>query len=188
MGGDHPKPSVHALAIRGPRGATTHDRVVAGCEDRPMVDDQILDSYQRAGVALPGLRRARVTGGGLPVWTVHPLPPRREPFASWVRLRAAHHQTGLWPFLVGPDLKEADRQAISELWYDVATAHDPTAVARGLALDVRAFFAEQAAELAAPDPATLTVDPAALAWADREPQFASTSRDTAIGLIQADHG
>ena len=29
-----------------------------------MDDDQILDSYQRAGVPLPGLRRACVTGGG----------------------------------------------------------------------------------------------------------------------------
>jgi Domain of unknown function (DUF4253) len=81
-----------------------------------------------------------------------------------------------------------DRQTVSELWYDAATHHDPTAVARGLALDVRAFFAQQAAELAAPDPATLTMDAAALAWADREPQFAFTSRDTVIGLIQARHG
>jgi hypothetical protein len=48
-------------------------------------------------------------------------------------------QTGLWPFLVGPDLKEVDRQAISELWYDAAAEHDPTAVARGLALDLEAF-------------------------------------------------
>jgi hypothetical protein len=32
------------------------------------------------------------------------------------------------------------------------------------------------------------VDPAALAAADREPQFAFTSRDTVIGLIQARHG
>jgi hypothetical protein len=115
-----------------------------------MVDDQILDRYQRAGVPLADLRRARVTVGGLPVWMVHPLPPRREPFASWVRLRAAHVQTGLWPFLVGPDLKEVDRQAISELWYEAATEHDPMAVARGLALDVRAFFADQAAELEVP--------------------------------------
>jgi hypothetical protein len=153
-----------------------------------MVDDQILASYRRAGVPLPGLRRAGVTGGGLPVWTLHPLPPRREPFASWVRLRAAHHQTGLWPFLVGPDRKEVDRQAISGLWYGAATAHDSTAIARGLALDVRAFLAERAAELAAPDPATLPVDAAALAWADREPQFAFTARDTVIGLIQAAHG
>jgi hypothetical protein len=37
-----------------------------------MVDEQILDCYQRAGVPLAGLRRARVTLGGLPVWTVHP--------------------------------------------------------------------------------------------------------------------
>jgi hypothetical protein len=153
-----------------------------------MVDDQILDSYQRAGVPLPDLRRARVTVGGLPVWMVHPLPPRREPFASWVRLHAAHVQTGLWPFLVGPDLKEVDRQAISELWYDAATEHDPTAVTRGLALDVRAFLADQAEELEVPDPATLTVDPAALAGAERQPQFAFTSRDTVIGLIQARHG
>lgn len=151
-------------------------------------DDRILDSYQRAGVPLPGLRRACVIGGGLPVWTVHPLPPEREPFASWVRLRAAHVQTGLWPFLAGMDLKEVDRQAISELWYEAATEHDPTAVARGLALDVRAFFSERAAELAVPDPSTLAVDPAALAWADREPQFAFTSRDTVIGLIEARHG
>jgi hypothetical protein len=151
-------------------------------------DDRILDSYQRAGVPLPGLRRACVIGGGLPVWTVHPLPPEREPFASWVRLRAAHVQTGLWPFLAGMDLKEVDRQAVSELWYWAATEHDPTAVARGLALDVRAFFSERAAELAAPNPATLAVDPAALAWADRKPQFAFTSRDTVIGLIQARHG
>jgi hypothetical protein len=153
-----------------------------------MVDDQILDSYQRAGVPLPDLRRARVTVGGLPVWMVHPLPPKREPFASWVRLHAAHVQTGLWPFLVGPDLKEVDRQAISELWYDAATEHDPTAVTRGLALDVRAFLADQAEELEVPDPATLTVDPAALAGAERQPQFAFTSRDTVIGLIQARHG
>jgi hypothetical protein len=104
-----------------------------------MVDDQILDRYQRAGVPLADLRRARMTVGGPPVWMLHPLPPRREPFASWVRLRAAHAQTGLWPFLVGPDLKEVDRQAISELWYDAAAEHDPTAVARGLALDLEAF-------------------------------------------------
>jgi hypothetical protein len=116
-----------------------------------MVDDQLLDRYQRAGVPLAGLRRASVTGGGLPVWTVHPLPPRREPFPSWVRLRAAHDQTGLWPFLVGPDLKEVDRQAISELWYDAATNHDPAAVARGLALDAQAFFAQQTAEFEVPD-------------------------------------
>ena len=80
-----------------------------------MVDGQLLDRYQRAGVPLAGLRRARMTGGGLPVWMVHPLPPRREPFDSWRRLHAAHAQTGLWPFLVGPDRKEADRQAVSEL-------------------------------------------------------------------------
>jgi Domain of unknown function (DUF4253) len=153
-----------------------------------MVDDQILDRYQRAGVPMAGVRRARMTGGGLPVWMVHPLPPRREPFASWVRLRAAHAHTGLWPFLVGPDLKDEDRQAVSELWYDAATEHDPTAVARGLALDLEAFFAQQTAELEIPDPATLTVDPAELAWADREPQFAFTSRDTVIGLIPARHG
>jgi hypothetical protein len=104
-----------------------------------MVDDQILDRYQRAGVPLADLRRARMTVGGPPVWMLHPLPPRREPFASWVRLRAAHAQTGLWPFLVGPDHKEVDRQAISELWYDAAAEHDPTAVARGLALDLEAF-------------------------------------------------
>jgi Domain of unknown function (DUF4253) len=61
-------------------------------------------------------------------------------------------------------------------------------VARGLALDLEAFFAQQTAELEIPDPATLTVDPAALAWADREPQFAFTARDTAIGLIPARHG
>jgi hypothetical protein len=151
-------------------------------------DDQILDSYQRAGVPLPALRRARVIGDGLPVWTVHPLPPEREPLASWRRLRAAHEQTGLWPFLAGMDLKEVDRQAVSELWYDAATAHDPTAVARGLALDVRAFFAQQAAEQEAPDPATLAVDPAVLAAADDEPQFAFSSRNTVIGLIQARHG
>jgi hypothetical protein len=108
---------------------------------------------------------------------VHPLPPRREPFASWVRLRAAHAQTGLWPFLVGPDLKEVDRQAISELWYDAAAEHDPAAVTRGLALDLEVFFAQQTAELEIPDPATLAVDPAALAWADREPELAFTSRD-----------
>jgi hypothetical protein len=102
-------------------------------------DDRILDSYQRAGVPLPALRRACVTGAGLPVWTVYPLPPEREPFASWHRLRAAHNQTGLWPFHAGMDLKEVDRQAVSGLWYDAATAHDPTAVARGLALDLRAF-------------------------------------------------
>jgi hypothetical protein len=153
-----------------------------------MVDDQILNRYQRAGLPMPDLRRASVTGGGLPVWMVHPLPPRREPFASWVRLRAAHAQTGLWPFLVGPDLKEVDRQVISELWYDAATEHDPTAVTRGLALDVLAFFAQQTAELEVPDPATPTVDPAALAAADREPQFSFTSRDTVIGLIPARHG
>jgi Domain of unknown function (DUF4253) len=159
-----------------------------GWEDSRMVDEQVLDSYQRAGVVLPGLRPACVTGGGRPVWTVHPLPPKREPFASWVRLRAAHDQTGLWPFLAGSALKEVNRQAISELWDDAATAHDPTAVQRGLALDVRAFFTDRAAELAVPDPATLSVDAAALAWADRQPQFAFTSRDTVIGLIQADHG
>jgi hypothetical protein len=127
-----------------------------------VADDAILDSYQRAGVQLPALRRACVIGGGLPVWVVHPLPLEREPFASWCRLRAAHDQTGLWPFLAGADLKEVDRQAVSELWYDAATNHDPRAVARGLALDVRAFFAEQAAELAAPHPATLTMDAAAV--------------------------
>jgi hypothetical protein len=104
-----------------------------------MVDDQILDRYQRAGVPLADLRRAPMTVGGPPVWMVHPLPPRREPFASWVRLCAGHAQTGLWPFLVGPDLKEVDRQAISELWYDAAAEHDPTAVTRGLALDLEAF-------------------------------------------------
>jgi hypothetical protein len=153
-----------------------------------MVDDQILDRYQRAGVPLADLRRARMTVGGPPVWMLHPLPPRREPFASWVRLRAAHAQTGLWPFLVGPDLKEVDRQAISELWYDAAAEHDPTAVTRGLALDLEAFFAQQTAELEIPDPATLAVDPAALAWADREPELAFTSRDTVIGLILARHG
>jgi Domain of unknown function (DUF4253) len=153
-----------------------------------MVDDQILDRYQRAGVPLAGLRHARMTGGGLPVWMVHPLPPRREPFDSWVRLRAAHAQTGLWPFLVGPDLKDEDRQAVSELWYEAATEHDPMAVTRGLALDLEAFFAQHTAELEIPDPATLTVDPAALAWADREPQFGFTSRDTVIGLIPARHG
>jgi hypothetical protein len=27
--------------------------------------------------------------------------------------------------LVGPDLNEVDRQAISELWYDAATEHAP---------------------------------------------------------------
>ena len=86
------------------------------------------DRYQRAGLPVTDLRRARVTGGGLPVWTVHPLPPRRQPFDSWRRLRAAHTQTGLWPFLVGPDRNEQDRQAISELWYDAETEHDPTAV------------------------------------------------------------
>jgi hypothetical protein len=97
-------------------------------------DDRILDSYQRAGVPLPGLRRARVIGDGLPVWVVQPLPPEREPFVSWRRLRAAHAQTGLWPFLAGMDLKEVDRQALSELWYQAATEHGPTAVQRGLAL------------------------------------------------------
>jgi hypothetical protein len=105
-----------------------------------MVDDQILHRYQRAGLPVPDLRRARMTGGGLPVWTVHPLPPRREPFGSWRRLRAAHTQTGLWPFLVGPDLKEEDRHAISELWYDAETEHDPTAVTRGLAMDLPGFL------------------------------------------------
>jgi hypothetical protein len=95
-----------------------------------MVDDQILDRYQRAGVPLADLRRARMTVGGPPVWMVHPLPPRREPFASWVRLRAAHAQTGLWPFLVGPDLKEVHWQAISELWYDAAAEHGLTADTR----------------------------------------------------------
>jgi hypothetical protein len=153
-----------------------------------MVDDQILDRYQRAGLPVPDLRRARMTGGGLPVWTVHPLPPRHEPFDSWRRLRAANAQTGLWPFLVGPDLKDEDRQEISELWYDAATEHDPTAVTRGLALDVEAFFAQQTAELEIWDPATLTVDPAALAAADQEPQFSFSSRDTVIGLIPARHG
>jgi hypothetical protein len=153
-----------------------------------VADDRILDSYQRASVQLPGLRRARVTVGGLPVWMVHPLPPERQPFASWRRLRAAHDQTGLWPFLAGMDLKEVDRQALSELWYQAATNHDPTAVQRGLALDVQAFFAEQTTELEAPDPATLALDAATLAWAEREPQFAFTSRDTVIGLIPARHG
>jgi hypothetical protein len=95
-----------------------------------MVDDQILDRYQRAGVPLADLRRARMTVGGPPVWMVHPLPPRQEPFASWVRLRAAHAQTGLWPFLVGPDLKEVHWQAISELWYDAAAEHGLTADTR----------------------------------------------------------
>jgi hypothetical protein len=143
-----------------------------------MADEEILAGFGRTGLPLPGLRRAGVTGGGRPVWIVHPPPPKREPFASGRRLRTAHDQTGLWPFLAGPELREADWQAVSELWYEAATVHDPTAVQRGLALDVQAFFAEQTAELAAPDPATLTVDPAALAWADREPQFAFTSRDT----------
>jgi hypothetical protein len=153
-----------------------------------MVDDQILEAYQRAGVPLPSLRRARVTGGDLPVWMTYPLSPRREPFSSWVRLRAAHAQTGLWPFLVGPDLKDADRQAITELWHDAATAPDPTAVARGLTMDVRAFFAQRTAVREAPDPRIISVDPAALAWADRVPQFGFSSRDTVIGLIQANHG
>jgi hypothetical protein len=153
-----------------------------------MVDDQLLERYRRAGLPLPDLRRARMTGGGLPVWTVHPLAPRREPFDSWRRLRAAHAQTGLWPFLVGPDLRDEDRQAISELWYDAATEHDPTAVTRGLALDVEAFLSQQTAELEISDPATLTVDPAALAAADQEPQFSFSSRDTVIGLIPARHG
>jgi hypothetical protein len=153
-----------------------------------MVDDQILGRYQRAGLQLTDLRRARTTGGGLPVWMVHPLPPRREPFVSWRRLRAAHAQTGLWPFLVDPDRKDEDRQTNSELWYDAATEHDPTAVTRGLALDLEAFFAQHTAELEIPDPATLAVDPAALAWADREPQMMFSSRDTVIGLIPARHG
>jgi hypothetical protein len=153
-----------------------------------MVDDQILDHYQRAGLPVPDLCRAHMTGGGLPVWTVHPLPPRREPFDSWRRLRAAHDRTGLWPFLVGPDLNDEDRQAISELWYEAATEHDPAAVTRGLTLDVQAFFAQHTTELEVPDPATLTVDPAALAWADREPQFGFSSRDTVIGLIPARDG
>lgn len=153
-----------------------------------MVDDQILNRYQRAGLPVTDLRRARVTGGGLPVWTVHPLPPRRQPFDSWRRLRAAHTQTGLWPFLVGPDRNEQDRQAISELWYDAETEHDPTAVTRGLAMDLQAFFAQHTAELEVPDPATLTVDPAALAAAEQEPQFSFTSRDTVISLIPARHG
>jgi hypothetical protein len=85
-------------------------------------DDRMLDRYERAGVPLPALRRVCVIGGGLPVWTVHPLPPEREPFASWRRLRAAHDRTGLWPFLAGLDLKEVDRQAVSELWYEAVTA------------------------------------------------------------------
>jgi hypothetical protein len=42
-------------------------------------------------------------------------------------------------------------------------------VTRGFSLDLEAFFAHHTAELEIPDPATLTVDPAALAWADREP-------------------
>ena len=53
---------------------------------------------------------------------------------------------------------------------------------------MRAFFADRAAELAEPDPAALAVDAAAMAWAEREPQFAFTSRDTVIGLIPARHG
>jgi Domain of unknown function (DUF4253) len=61
-------------------------------------------------------------------------------------------------------------------------------VTRGHALDLEAFFAQQTAELEIPDPATLTVDPAALVWADREPELAFTSRDTVIGLIPARHG
>jgi hypothetical protein len=153
-----------------------------------MGDDRILGAYERVGVPLSSLRRASVTGGDLPVWTTYPLPPRWEPFSSWVRLRAAHEQTGLWPFLVGPDRKDADRQVISELWYDAATEHDPSAVVRGLALDMQAFFTQQKAELEAPDPAALTLDPAARATADSEPQFAFTSRDTVIGLIPARHG
>jgi hypothetical protein len=32
------------------------------------------------------------------------------------------------------------------------------------------------------------VDPAATTWADREPEFTFTSRDTVIGLIEARHG
>jgi hypothetical protein len=192
MRGIIPNPACPPLVAAGDRRLVRrdhHDGVRPDCEDsRVADDDRILDSYQRAGVQLPGLRRARVTVGGLPVWTVHPLPPKQEPFASWRRLRAAHDQTGLWPFLAGMDLKEVDRQALSELWYQAATNHDPTAVQRGLALDVQAFFAEQTAEVVAPDPATLALDAAPLAWAEREPQVAFTSRDTVIGLIPARHG
>jgi Domain of unknown function (DUF4253) len=152
--------------------------VDGGGDNRRVVDDGILDRYERAGVHLPALRRACVTGGGLPVWT---LQPAREPFASWRRLHALHDRTGLWPFLAGSQL-------VDRLWQNAAIGHDPTAVERGLALDVGAFFARRAAWLAAPDPTTLAVDPAAPALADREPRFAFTSRDTVIGLIQARHG
>jgi hypothetical protein len=143
-----------------------------------MADDQLLDRYERAGVHLPALRRACVTGSGLPVWT---LPLTRQPLASWRRLRSVHHRIGLWPFVAGTE-------RVAELWQDAATGHDPTIVERGLALDARAFFARRAAEHAAPDPATLTVDPAALAAAYDQPQFSFASRDTVIGLIEARHG
>jgi hypothetical protein len=137
---------------------------------------EFLDRYERLGVHLPALRRACVLASDLTVWT---LQPPIEPLASWRRLRRVHDRTGLWPFLAGSQLVE-------RLWHDAITGHDPTAVRRGLAMDAGAWLAERAALAGAPDPASVQVDPIALARAAAaEPQVAFTSRDTVIGLIQA---
>jgi hypothetical protein len=142
-------------------------------------DLEVLDRYERAGVHLPALRRACVTPAGRSVWT---LQPATDPLACWRRLRGVHHRTGLWPFVAGTQLVE-------RLWQDATIGHDPTAVARGLAIDAEAWPAEQAALAEAPDPAALRVDPAAVARAAAAlPQVACTSRDTVLGLIQAQHG
>jgi hypothetical protein len=55
-------------------------------------------------------------------------------------------------------------------WRDAATENDPTVLERSFVLDVRASFAQRAAWLAAPHPATLAADPTAPAWADHEPR------------------
>ena len=63
---------------------------------------------------------------------VHPLPPEREPFASWVRLRAAHDQTGLiqahqgyevpgllsWSGAVNYDFDAAHHVAVLRYWHE----------------------------------------------------------------------
>lgn len=161
-------------------GRNTTHMVAAGCQDVRMGDRlEFLDRYERLGVHLPALRRAYVLASDLTVWT---LQPATEPLASWRRLRRVHDRTGLWPFLAGSQLVERLRQ-------DAITDHDPTAVRRGLAMDAGAWLAERATLAGAPDPASVQVDPIALARAAAaEPQVAFTSRDTVIGLIQARHG
>ncbi len=66
------------------------------------------------------------------MWMVHPLPPEREPFASWVRLRAAHDQTGLiqahqgyevpgllsWSGAVNYDFDAAHHVAVLRYWHE----------------------------------------------------------------------